>query len=389
MAQLLEPLAQRFGAAPALVDERGTTSWAEFNERVNRLMSALSLAGLESGETIAILSENRREYYECMAAATHLGLRYVPVNWHWVAEEVSYVLENSDSTALLAGGRFAGLAAEALAQPDCPSLKIALAMRDDPPAGFQSYETALADHSGDEVAATALGGPMFYTSGTTGRPKGVVSGSFSGDGKPVELMKLVGLAIVGNLGMPEVGRTLLIGPVYHSAQWAFSFLPLLAGNAVVMRHGFDAEEALDLIDEFAITNVHLVPTQFVRMLRVEEEKRARFDGSSLQAVWHGAAPCSPDIKRAMIGWWGEKISEYYGSTESAIISTISSAEWLERPGSLGKPLPNLEVRVVKEDGSVAATGESGQLYFRNQMGTDFEYHKDPEKTKEAHLEPGV
>ena len=389
MAQLLEPLAQRLGAAPALVDERGSTSWTEFNERVNRLMSALSLAGLENGETIAILSENRREYYECMAAATHLGLRYVPVNWHWVAEEVSYVLENSDATALVAGGGFTGLAAETMARPDCPSLKLALAMRDDPPRGMKSYEAVLAEQPGDEVAAAGLGGPMFYTSGTTGRPKGVVSGSFSGDGKPIELMMLVGQAIVGSLGMPESGRTLLIGPVYHSAQWAFSFLPLLAGNAVIMRHGFDAEESLGLIDEFSITNVHLVPTQFVRMLRVDKEKRAQFDGSSLQAVWHGAAPCSPEIKRAMIDWWGEKISEYYGSTESAIISTISSAEWLERPGSLGKPLANLEVRVVKEDGSVAVAGESGQLYFRSQMGTDFEYHKDPEKTKEAHLEPGV
>ncbi len=389
MAELLEPLAERLGDGVALADERGTTSWTEFNERVNRLMSALLAAGLKNDDAIAILSENRREYYECMAAATHLGLRYVPVNWHWVAEEVSYVLENSDSKALITGGQFAGLGAEALAQPDCPALKLALTMRDEAPEGFLSYEAVLAQNPGDNLPATGLGGPMFYTSGTTGRPKGVISGAFGGDDKPVALMMMVGQAIVGNLGMSEAGHTLLIGPVYHSAQWAFSFLPLLAGNGVVMRHGFDAEEALDLIDEYAITNIHLVPTQFVRLLRVDEKRRARFDGSSLQAVWHGAAPCSPEIKRKMIEWWGPKISEYYGSTESAIISTISSDEWLERPGSLGKPLPNLEVRVIKEDGSVAATGESGQLYFRNQMGTDFEYHKDPEKTKEAHLEPGV
>ena len=389
MAQLLEALSQRLGDELALADERGTTSWVEFNKRVNRLMSALTNAGLTKNDALAILSENRREYYECMAAATHLGLRYVPVNWHWVAEEVSYVLENSDSNALLVSDRFADLAAEALVQPGCPPLKIAAAMGEDPPAPFLGYETLLAESSPEESPATGLGGPMFYTSGTTGRPKGVVSGAFSGDDKPIELMMFVGKSIVGNLGMPEVGRTLLVGPVYHSAQWAFSFLPLLAGNAVVMRHGFSAEETLDLIDEYAISNIHLVPTQFVRLLRVEEERREKFDGSSLRAIWHGAAPCSPNTKRAMIDWWGERISEYYGSTESAIISTISSQEWLARPGSLGKPLPNLEVRVIKEDGSTAATGESGQLYFRNQMGTDFEYHKDPEKTEAAHLEPGV
>lgn len=389
MAKLIQPLAERLGDNPALVDERGSTSWIELNERVNRLMSALKSAGLANGDTLSILSENRRENYECMVAATHLGLRYVPVNWHWVGEEISYVLENSDSKALIVGSAFAGLGAEALGQPDCPPLKITLAMHDDPPEGFLSYEAVLAENSPEESEATGLGGPMFYTSGTTGRPKGVVSSSFSGDEKPVELMMFVGQSITGSLGMPETGRTLLIGPVYHSAQWAFSFLPLLAGTAVIMRHGFDAAETLDLIDEFAITNVHLVPTQFVRLLRVDEARRKRFDGSSLHAVWHGAAPCSPKIKRAMIDWWGEKISEYYGSTESAIISTISATEWLERPGSLGKPMDNLEIRVIKEDGSTAATGESGQLYFRNQMGTDFEYHKDPEKTKAAHLEPGV
>ena len=389
MAQLLESLAERFGEGIALADERGSTSWSEFNARVNRLMSALQSAGLQNDDTIAILSENRREYYECMVAATHLGLRYVPVNWHWVADEVSYVLENSDSKAIVVGGKFAELAAEAIARPDCPALKLALAMRDNPPTGFRAYEEVLAENPPDDVPATGLGGPMFYTSGTTGRPKGVVSGAFGGNDKPIELMNFVGQAIVGSLGMPDAGRTLLIGPAYHSAQWAFSFLPLLAGNAVIMRHGFDAEETLDLIDEHAITNIHLVPTQFVRLLRVDEKRRKAFDGSSLQAAWHGAAPCSLDVKRKMIDWWGPKISEYYGSTESAIISTISSEEWLERPGSLGKPLPNIEVRVIKEDGSLAPPGESGQLYFRNQMGTDFEYHKDPEKTKAAHLEPGV
>ena len=389
MAQLLCELAEKLRDKPALVDERGTTDWINFNQRVNRLIAGFEGAGLKEDDTIAILSENRREYYECMAAATHCGLRYVPVNWHWVPEEVAYVLENSDAQALLAGEKFSDLAAETLARADCPEIKLAVSMSKNVPEGMLSYEDWIAGCPDDEPESAALGGPMFYTSGTTGRPKGVVSGSFSGGDKPVALMSLVGQAITGTLGLPENGRTLLIGPVYHSAQWAFSYLPLLAGTAVVMRHGFDAADTLRLIDEHEITNSHLVPTQFVRLLRLDERTRSAFDGSSLKAIWHGAAPCSSTVKREMIDWWGPIVWEYYGSTESAIISTISSKDWIEHPGSLGKPIPSVEVRVIKPDGSVAKPGEEGQLYFRSQMGTDFEYHKDPEKTKEAHLEPGV
>jgi long-chain acyl-CoA synthetase len=388
MAKLIAPLVETYGDAPALVDERGTTSWRELDDRVNRLMSALYTAGLRGGDTLAILSENRREYYEAMLAATHLGLRYVPVNWHWVADEVAYVLENSGATALIAGGQFADLAAESVARPECPALVFKAVAGASPPEGFADYEDTLAGAQATPPEEQLLGGPMFYTSGTTGRPKGVISSAFSGD-KPVELMMFVGKSVIGNLGLPEAGRTLLEGPVYHSAQWAFSYLPLLGGNAVVMRAKFDAAETLELIDRHQITNVHLVPTQFVRLLRLPEETRAGFDGSSLHVVWHGAAPCSEAVKRSMIEWWGPKISEYYGSTEGAIISTISSAEWLERPGSLGQPLSSVEIRVVGDDGEMVAAGEEGQLYFRNQMGTDFEYHKDPEKTKSAHLEPGV
>ncbi len=388
MTTLLSPIAAERPDVAALIDERGETTWAELDVRVNRLISAFRAAGLAPNDVISILSENRREYYEVMAAATHCGLRYVPVNWHWVAEEVAYVLENSDSRALVVGGRFAALGAETLARDDAPELKVALVIGAAPTPGFTDYEDFLAGGDPAQGEPATLGGPMFYTSGTTGRPKGVVSSSFSGD-RPVALMKLVGKAIAGSLGFPEFGRTLLEGPVYHSAQWAFSFLPFLAGGSVVMRHKFDAAETLELIDQYAVTNVHLVPTQFVRLLRVDDAVRERFDGASLAVVWHGAAPCSPSVKRRMIEWWGPKVSEYYGSTEGSIISTISAEDWLARPGSLGKPTPNIEIRVVKDDGTLAGPGEAGQLYFRNKMGTDFEYHKDPEKTKDAHLEPGV
>ncbi len=388
MAELLLELAEQKGAQAALVDEFGETTWQAFNERTNRLISALRAAGLESGDTLSVFSGNRREYFEAMAAATHAGWRFVPINWHWVAEEVAYVLANSDSKALIVDARFADVASEALSREDAPQLAVAVVAGGDAQPGLASYEALLATGSPDEPSEQGAGGPMFYTSGTTGRPKGVVSSMFK-LGAPIGIMKLVGKGLSASLAIPEGGTTLLEGPVYHSAQWAFSYLPLLAGNAVVMRHKFDAAETLELIDRYRVTNVHLVPTQFIRLLRLEPEVRERFDGKSLEIVWHGAAPCSPDVKRQMIEWFGPKICEYYGATEGAIISTIDSQEWLARSGSLGKPVPAIEVRVIKEDGSVAGPNEEGQLYFKNKMGSDFEYHKDPEKTKKAHLEPGV
>jgi long-chain acyl-CoA synthetase len=166
-------------------------------------------------------------------------------------------------------------------------------------------------------------------------------------------------------------------------------LPLVLGCSVVMRHKFQPEEVLSLIDAHQVTNVHLVPTQFVRLLKLPDEERAAFDGSSLQIAWHGAAPCPHEVKRRMIDWWGPVVAEYYGGTEGGIISMITAEEWLARPGSVGLPSKTVEVLVVDEDGNRLGPGEEGSLYFRNLLGTDFEYHKDPEKTAAAHLEPGV
>ncbi len=300
---------------------------------------------------------------------------------------MAYVLADSGSKAFLVDSRFADVGRAALAHPDCPPLNAAVVFGGDA-EGFQHYEEFIGAAESTEPKDQALGGPMFYTSGTTGKPKGVKSG-LSQTGSPVEVLQMIGDGLSGMLSMPKEGRTLVVGPVYHSAQWAFSFLPLLAGGSVIMRHRFDAAETLGLIDEHEVTNVHLVPTQFIRMLRLPDDEKKRFSGKSLQIVWHGAAPCPPDVKKRMIEWWGPVISEYYGSTEGSIVTTVDSHDWLSKPGTLGKPTAMMEVMVIKEDGSRAATGESGQLYVRNLMGSDFEYHNDPEKTRSAHLEPGV
>ena len=199
---------------------------------------------------------------------------------------------------------------------------------------------------------------MFYTSGTTGRPKGVRSGlTESGPGVTPDIMQLVAAGFAAMLPVP--GVTALCGPVYHSAQWAFSWLPMIAGSSVVMQHKFDPAGLLALIEEHDATNVHLVPTQFKRLLHFPETERSNFKGDSIQPVLHGAAPCPPKIKSQMIEWFGKKITEYYGATEGGIISLISSEEWLERGGSLGKPLETIEVIVVDDSGNRSENGVQG------------------------------
>ncbi len=387
MAELLAPIAERRGGVPALIDEFGGTTWTDFNARVNRLIQALRGAGLPPGATLAVLSGNRREYFELVAAAIHGSWILVPINWRFASEEVRYVLENADAQAFFVDARFAELGLESA--KGLAALGIRVLVGGEPPEGFVGYEAMLAGGSAREPEDQGLGGVMFYTSGTTGRPKGVRSSASARLGGPVAIMGLMFKGFGAMLGLPEDGVTLLCGPFYHSAQWAFSMFPLGAGSTVVMRHKFDAAETLELIDRYRVTNLHLVPTQLVRMLKLEEKTRAAFDGSSLEVAWHGAAPCPKGVKERMIEWWGPILTEYYGGTEGAIATLISSEEWLERPDSVGKAGAMAEVRIVDEDGQPCPAGTTGQIYLKSKVGMDFEYHKAPEKTAGAHLEPGV
>ena len=385
MAHFFHERASALAGAPALVDPYRTVEWNTLNERTNRLIGAFRAAGLAAGDTFAIFAGNCCEYYELMAAASHAGLIYVPVNWHFTAEELAYVLQDADCKMLFVEAPFVQVAVEADREFGAALPIVAIRAAEE---GFADFEAWLANGTAEEPDEQALGGPMFYTSGTTGRPKGVRSSTFTPD-TPLEAMGMMGAGLSGMLGIPADGTTLICGPVYHSAQWAFSFLPLLAGSTVVMRDKFDAAETLAVIDEHAVTNVHLVPTQFRRLLRLDEDVRAEFAGTSLAAVWHGAAPCPPEVKRQMIAWWGNVVHEYYGSTEGSIVTTIRADEWLAKPGSVGKASPMVEVRIIQDDGTAAPVGEPGQIYVKNLMGADFEYHNEPEKTAEVHLEPGL
>lgn len=389
MTHFPQKIAAERGADEALIDERGAVSWTTFNERTNQLLSALRGLDLGAGDTVAVYAGNCREYYEIMMATIHTGIVWVPVNWHFSPEELAYVIADSQAKVLFAESPFLEQAAAAVGRGETPGLAHSVAIRAEVlPEGFQDYEALLESGSKEEPADQSMGGPMFYTSGTTGRPKGVKS-STSAAGGPIEILELMGAGLSGMLNIPADGTTFICGPVYHSAQWAFSFLPLLVGSRVVMRHRFDPAESLALMDTHKVTNVHLVPTQFHRFLKLDDAERSSFDGSSLVVVWHGAAPCPPETKRKMIDWWGPVVSEYYGSTEGSIVSQITAAEWLERPGSVGKAGAMSEITIRDDDGKVLPAGESGQIYVRNLMGTDFEYHNEPEKTADVHIEPGV
>ena len=389
MPELIAQIATSRPNEAALVDETGTTTWAELDDRTNRLINGLRSIGVGPGSVVAAVLANTREYFELFVAAAHGGFLVVPVNWHWVADELAFVLRDSGATVLFADARFVAVTVAALEEPGTTeglSARIAVgqAMK-----GFVDYEAFLADADPGAPANQVVGGPMFYTSGTTGRPKGV-RGTLLGDGSvPASLLSLLAGGFASSMGLPSPSVSLLDGPLYHSAQWAFSVFPLLGGSTIVMRHKFDPVETLRTIDEHGVTNLHLVPTQFVRLLRATVDAKRAFRGDTLRVVWHGAAPCPPEVKRSMIEWWGPKIVEYYGGTEGGIVSSASSEEWLARPGTLGKPQATMEVRIVDDAGTIQPTGTSGTIYLRSLMGMDFQYHGDAEKTAKAHLEPGV
>ena len=388
MAELLKNFASERASDVAIIDEYSSLTWSEFNDRVNSLIHYLRRVNLAPGDTIAIMSTNRREFLEVATACVHASLVFVPVNWHWVSRELAYVLADADVKALFVEDRFAEVAREALDDPatkDCVT-RVAFGARTQ---GFDDYEEVLHSESSTEPADQGSGGPMFYTSGTTGFPKGV-RGTLNQTGRPVEQIRALGMAVSRILRIPERGVTLLDGPAYHSAQLALSLYPLLSiGSACVTRSHFEPASMLDLIDEHRVTNVHLVPTQFIRLLKLEATQRARFDGSSLVSVIHGAAPCPVPIKKSMLEWWGPVLIEYYGGTESGFLTVADGATWLERPGTLGKVLATSQLMVRNDDHEPCAPGEVGQIYFKSLNGGDFVYHKAPEKTTAAHLAPGV
>ncbi len=387
MAGLLVPMLESAAGAPAVADEQAALTWSQLDDRVNRWVALLRGHGLVTGDRVAFVTGNRRTTFEALLACLHAGLVAVPISWRLTAPEIAYLLGDSGSRAVLADPAYAGRVAQAIEVAGTTPL-LAAAMDAAPVGPLRAAEELLSTVDGAEPAGQQCGSVMLYTSATTGQPKGVLTKLFTvGAGLPEAARTVAGLG--AGLGIPSRGRTLLTGPWYHAAQVFFSLFPLLRGCHLILRQRFDAAETLATLARDQVTICHLVPAQFIRLLGLDESTRAQFRGGALERVWHGGAACPVGVKQRMIEWWGPVLTEYYAATEAGIVTTIDSAQWLERPGSVGRPTPPTEVAIMDDDGNALPVGEIGRVYVRRPSRLDFRYHNAPGKTAAAYRGAGT
>lgn len=363
----------------------------EFDQRACRAATVIGNAGVNKGDGIALYLRNDLAYFEAVFGAGMLGVYPVPVNWHYTPDEASYLLTDSGVKLLVIHADLyppirdaipAGLPVVIVETPDEVREAYNLGTAPYPP-GLPLWGDLVAAAAPWEGEAGIAPSSIIYTSGTTGRPKGVKRAAFS-----QEQNEAVSFMLGWSYGYSEVlaGQrdpatitTAVIGPVYHSAPNAHSAFSIRAGANVVICPRFDAEALLALIERERITHLNMVPIMFNRLLRLPEDVKRKYDLSSLEFVTHAAAPCPPPVKRAMIEWWGPVIWEYYGSTEMGNVTCLSSEEWLKHPGSVGKVMPGVTLRVVDEAGNDVPAGTIGEVIGKGRHGTDFTYQNAPEK----------
>lgn len=344
-----------------------TLSFRQLNERSNRLAQLLYAQGFRRGDHLAMFIENRLEFFDVVWAAMRSGLYITPINRYLPAVEAAYIVDNCDAKGLIVSATLAE--SEALGQLS-PRAEIKLAMGG-AVAGFDDYETALAASSPQPLDEEWLGTFMLYSSGTTGKPKGILRplrDQSARDGNPG--MK----ATVDMFDVDDSTVYLSPAPLYHSAPAGFSCGVIQAGGTVVVMDKFDAETALALIEKYGVTHSQWVPTMFIRMLKLPPEVRNRYDLSSHRCAIHAAAPCPVEVKRQMIEWWGPILEEHYSATESIGFARISSTEWLKHPGSVGRAQGS-PFHICDEQGRELPPGEVGTIYGESPLTGRFEYHK--------------
>jgi long-chain acyl-CoA synthetase len=357
-----------------------TVTYRVLDERSKRVAQLLHSAGLRPGDHIAILLENHPRYFEVVWGAQRSGLYVTPINWHLKAEEAGYIIDDCGATALVTSATLGGVAA--VVEPYLSKVTTRL-MIDGIADGYASYEAEIAGFPAEPLEREVEGAVMYYSSGTTGRPKGIKPPRQDepfgeGGGRLVMLLRDM-------YGIDSASTYLCPAPLYHAAPLGWTTTAQRLGATVVVMERFDALETLRAIERYRVTHAQFVPTHFVRMLKLDEQQRNTVDVSSLRTVVHAAAPCPVDVKRQMLDWWGPIIHEYYAGSEGNGFCAIDSHQWLAHPGSVGVPVVGV-VHILDDDGTELPTGEAGQIWFESDA--TFEYHNDPEKTKHAFNDRG-
>jgi len=345
-------------------------TFAELEARANRLAHFFRQQGLGEGDTVAILMENNEHYHAVMWGARRCGLYYVPINTHLTAAEAAYIVENSSAKAIV------GSAALRKTLVDIDPLPVLRIIADDDVDGWHRYPECVADQPDTPIDDEIEGDLLQYSSGTTGRPKGIKREL--PHQPPSEVPGMMS-ALVDFWLDPEAVY-LSPAPLYHTAPSVWTMTIQAAGITTVVMQKFDAQGCLDAIQRHRVTHGQFVPAMFVRMLKLPEDVRNSYDVSSLKRVMHAAAPCPVEIKKQMMDWWGPIIDEYYAASEAHGSTIIFAEDWLAPPGSVGKPMTGA-VHILDEDGNELGPNQAGEIYFEG--GADFEYLNDPEKTAKS------
>jgi long-chain acyl-CoA synthetase len=360
--------------ATAVWDRFGAHSYGKVNATSNKLARVLRGAGLQPGDSVALFCTNRAEFIETINACRRSGLRVTPVNWHLKTDEIAYILNDCEAKALVAETRFETIRDAARQAPGL-LLKLALGGLSD---GFEDFDSALDGVDDRDLPDPQMGSQMLYTSGTTGRPKGVF--------RPHGVATPPQFEGTNANYNPDSDVQMCAGPGYHAAPLAFDIaIPQASGVPIAfMGERWDTEDVFRTIQTHKVTHAHLVPIMMQRLLAAPSELKKNYDLSSLKFIVHGAAPCPPEVKRAMIEWLGPILYEYYAGSEGGAGFAIRSDEWLQKPGSVGKRPTLMRVKIMDEEGNELPAGQPGLIYHEAQKLNPFSYYKDDKKTAGAH-----
>lgn len=351
-----------------------TVTYGQLDARSNRFAQLLRARGLKAGDHIALMLENHPRFFEIVWGAQRAGIIYTAISSRLTADEAAYIITDCAAKLVVSSAALSAVATRLPAA--CPSVGSWL-MIDAAPSGWQSFADQVSACPAQPIADETAGADMLYSSGTTGRPKGVFvlpeRPAIDDPGPGIELVRKV-------YGINEHSVYLSPAPLYHAAPLRFNMSVMRLGGTCVLMEHFDAERYLQLVEQHRVTHTQLVPTMFVRMLKLPESVRAAHDLSSLQCAIHAAAPCPVPVKEQMIAWWGPVLYEYYAGTEGNGVTMVGSADWLTHKGTVGRAVIG-ELKICDDEGNEVPAGEEGTVFFAN--GKPFSYHNDDAKTAQS------